>query len=164
MTTADRRIASAGLFLGMGMGGFVDGIVFHQLLQLHAMLSAVHPKVDVASVELNMFWDGVFHALTWVLTAIGIVKLWHAGTARGLWSGHVLAGGALLGWGVFNLVEGIVDHYLLGIHHVVERLGASGYDLLFVASGLVLVVAGARLMRRSEAAGTGPVQGAGPGD
>ena len=151
MTEADGRIASAGLFLGLGMGGFVDGIVFHQLLQLHGMLTAVHPKVDVASVELNMFWDGVFHALTWVLTAIGVLKLWRAGTMRGLWSGHVLAGGALLGWGVFNLVEGIVDHYLLGIHHVVERLGPSVYDALFVGSGLVLGVAGLRLTRRASA-------------
>jgi uncharacterized membrane protein len=26
----------------------------------------------------------------------------------------------LIGFGLFNLVEGIIDHHLLGIHHVNE--------------------------------------------
>jgi hypothetical protein len=26
----------------------------------------------------------------------------------------------LLGWGIFNVVEGLVDHQLLGLHHVNE--------------------------------------------
>ncbi|MCK1539441.1 DUF2243 domain-containing protein, partial [Bradyrhizobium sp. 176] len=30
---------SAGVLLGLGLGGFFDGIVFHQLLQWHHMLS-----------------------------------------------------------------------------------------------------------------------------
>jgi uncharacterized membrane protein len=65
----DRRpLIAAGTLLGVGMGGFVDGILFHQILQLHNMLSAKYPRAGVAvatalvNVEVNMFWDGLFHA------------------------------------------------------------------------------------------------------
>jgi uncharacterized membrane protein len=29
----------------------------------------------------------------------------------------------LLGFGIFNTVEGIIDHHLIGIHHVNETVG-----------------------------------------
>lgn len=34
-----RRLTIGGLLLGLGLGGFVDGIAFHQILQWHHMLS-----------------------------------------------------------------------------------------------------------------------------
>ena len=79
-----RPVTSAGALLGIGMGGFVDGILFHQLLQLHNMLSAKFPVRDVdvrtlaVNLEINMFWDGLFHAFTWTMTAFGIAMLWSA--------------------------------------------------------------------------------------
>ena len=60
-----KPLIRAGIFLGIGMGGFFDGIVLHQLLQVHSMLTAKVPKDTIANVEINMFWDGMFHALTW---------------------------------------------------------------------------------------------------
>jgi len=55
----------------------------------------------------------------------------------------------LVGWGGFNLVEGIVDHHILGIHHVRDDTGAPlGWDLAFLALGATLVVAGLTLKRR----------------
>jgi len=37
----DRRpLIIAGLLLGIDLGGFADGILFHQILQIHNMLSA----------------------------------------------------------------------------------------------------------------------------
>jgi uncharacterized membrane protein len=54
----------------------------------------------------------------------------------------------LAGWGVFNLVEGVIDHQLLGLHHVRDDLGGPlGWDLGFLALGALLVVAGALLAR-----------------
>ena len=79
-----RPLIAAGTLIGIGMGGFVDGILFHQILQLHNMLSAKYPKTGVdaatalANVEINMFWDGLFHAGTWAMTALGIALLWRA--------------------------------------------------------------------------------------
>ena len=66
------------------------------------------------------------------------------GTAR------ELLGAALAGWGAFNLVEGIVDHHLLGLHHVRPGDAELAYDLGFLALGGALVIAGAYLIRSAR--------------
>ena len=72
------RLIAAGLVLGVGLGGFVDGIVLHQLLQLHHMVSHRRSPTTIAGLEVNTFWDGVFHAFSWVAVAVGIGLLWSA--------------------------------------------------------------------------------------
>ena len=57
-----RRAVAAGMLLGIGMGGFVDGILFHQILQLHNMLSNRVLRDSLVHEQINMFWDGLFHA------------------------------------------------------------------------------------------------------
>ncbi len=37
-------LIAAGLFLGLGLGGFVDGIALHQIVQWHHMLSSRVPR------------------------------------------------------------------------------------------------------------------------
>ena len=131
-----RPLVSAGLILGIGLGGFVDGIVLHQILQWHNMLSSVTPPVDLVSMKYNMVWDGMFHALTWILCAVGVALLFRAGRrADVVWSGRLLVGSMLGGWGLFNLVEGLIDHQLLGIHHVHPGDGQLAWDLGFVVLG-----------------------------
>jgi uncharacterized membrane protein len=137
------------------MGGFVDGIVFHQILQLHGMVSAVRPKTSLINVQVNMVWDGVFHACTWITTAAGIAMLFHAGKRAGrAWNGQVLCGAMVMGWGLFNLVEGTVDHHVLQLHHVVEARGLSVYDWLFLASGAAMIVGGWVWVRAGGGAST----------
>ena len=134
--------------MGIGMGGFVDGILFHQILQLHSMLSAKLPQDTLINVKVSMVWDGLFHAFTWLSVAVAIKLLWDAAKDQHvLWSGKIYIGALLMGWGIFNLVEGIIDHHILGVHHVVERLGLSIYDYLFLASGLVFIVAGLMIIK-----------------
>jgi uncharacterized membrane protein len=144
-----RPLISAGTMLGIGMGGFVDGILFHQLLQLHNMLSAKFPVRDVdvrtlaVNLEINMFWDGLFHVFTWVMTAIGIAMLWSAVRQRNVpLSNRTFVGSLALGWGLFNLVEGIIDHHILHIHHVTETSSHLVWDLTFLGSGVVLILVG----------------------
>jgi uncharacterized membrane protein len=57
----------------------------------------------------------------------------------------------LVGWGLFNVVEGVVDHHLLTLHHVREGAGVNetAWDLAFLGFG-VLLVAGGRLLARSD--------------
>ena len=141
-------LITAGTFLGIGMGGFVDGILFHQILQLHGMVTAKFPKTSIANVEINMFWDGMFHALTWTMTAIGLFLLFKAGQRSNVpWLGKILAGALFLGWGLFNVIEGTIDHYLLNLHHVYEVRGQSVYDLLFLLSGVVFMAGGLLALR-----------------
>ncbi len=149
---AHRPPLPAGLWLGLGLGGFVDGIVFHQVLQWHHLFtSAGHPADTLAGLEFNTFWDGIFHAATWLFVVIGLARLWQA--ARGAhppWPALVLLADILSGFGLFNLVEGLVDHQVLGIHHVNETVPRAQWiwwDLGFLAGGAVLVAAGLWLRR-----------------
>ncbi len=141
-------VVSAGVVLGIGLGGFVDGILFHQLLQVHSMLSARVLRDDVVGLEINMFWDGMFHVATWLATVIGVAMLFRAGERPDVvWSRRLLAAGLAIGWGLFNLVEGIIDHHVLHLHHVVERLGESAWDVAFLASGVLLLSLGWLLLQ-----------------
>lgn len=147
----------AGILLGVGLGGFVDGIVLHQILQWHHMLtSAGYPPTSVANLEVNMVWDGIFHAFAWLMTVGGLALLWRASLrADVLWSTKVFVGSLLGGWGLFNLVEGIIDHQILGIHHVREGVPAQlAWDLGFLAFGAALVLIGWALVREGRREGT----------
>src|SRR3954452_6946125 len=86
-------LIAAGLCLGVGLGGFVDGILLHQILQWHNMLSSRVPPVTLVDMKYNMIWDGLFHALTWTVTAVGVGLLFRAGRrASTAWSGRALVG------------------------------------------------------------------------
>lgn len=142
----------SGLLLGVGMGAFVDGILLHQLLQWHEMLSSVRPPVDLVSVKYNMVWDGALHVLAWTVTLAGIVMMFRERGTAARWSKRVLAGAMLTGWGLFDFVEGSIDHQLLGIHHVHPGAHQLAWDLGFssiaglgfIAVGLWAVITGAR--------------------
>lgn len=142
MRASSRPLVVASLLLGLGLGGFVDGIVLHQILQWHHMASSVGDPRIAGDVALNTTLDGLFHAATWLLVASGVYALWRAWRRPEVpRSGRVLLGGMLAGWGTFNLVEGIVDHQILGIHHV-HPSGALAWDLAFLASGAALLLVG----------------------
>jgi uncharacterized membrane protein len=141
-------IISAGVLLGTGLGGFLDGILLHQLLQWHNMLSSRLPPTDLVNMKVNMFWDGLFHAFTWLTTVIGLALLWRAGGRSEVpWSTRSFVGSLAIGWGAFNLVEGLIDHHLLGIHHVHPGAGQLAWDLGFLAFGALLVAVGWGLIR-----------------
>jgi uncharacterized membrane protein len=107
-------------------------------------------------MRVNMTWDGLFHALTWVITLVGILQLRRAASARDpIPSAQAFTGQLLLGWGIFNLVEGLIDHQLLGLHNVREVPNYTVYNLTFLAIGGVLfIVIGWLLMRAGSRVGT----------
>ncbi len=151
MTEERRRspLIAAGVLMGAGLGGFVDGITFHQILQWHNMLSAKIPPNDLVSAKINMYWDGLFHAAVWVLTVIGLFLLWRAGQRRDVpWSGRTFLGALSLGWGLFNVIEGTLDHQLLGIHHVFEyTTNKLPWDISYLVFGVVMLAIGSILIR-----------------
>jgi uncharacterized membrane protein len=143
--------------LGLGLGGFVDGIVLHQVLQWHHLLTGDtggEPMNTVAGLEANTLADGFFHVATWLLVMAGTVMTVRAWQRRELappWRVHF--GMLLTGWGVFNLVEGLIDHQILGLHHVRDDLGAPlGWDLAFLTLGALLVAIGFALAHAGEGA------------
>jgi uncharacterized membrane protein len=50
------------------------------------------------------------------------ISEWRRATLTPRWRFHL--GLLLAGWGLCNVVEGAVNHQLLGIHHVRDDLGA----------------------------------------
>jgi uncharacterized membrane protein len=141
-------LIAAGILLGIGLGGFVDGIVLHQILQWHHMVSGPYPPTTVENLQINTLGDGLFHAATWLTTAAGLVLLWRAARRSDVpWSTSTFVGTLAMGWWMFNLVEGIVDHHLLAIHHVRPGPGELAWDLGFLAFGAILVAIGWMLVQ-----------------
>jgi uncharacterized membrane protein len=143
---------SAGIFFGLGLGGFFDGIVLHQILQWHHMLtSAGFPPDSVENLKINTLLDGIFHASTYVFVAVGLIILWrHAHKVHVQWSTKLLAGTMLLGFGIFNVVEGIIDHHILGLHHVNETVPPDEWvywDAGFLLWGIAMIIVGWGLKR-----------------
>ena len=140
----------SGLLVGSGLGAFFDGILFHQILQWHNMLSNVRPPVDLVSMKYNMLYDGVFHAAAWLLTAIGVVTLLRQAQRGNAVRGASFGGGALAGWGLFNVIEGLIDHQIFGLHHVHPGPDQLAWDWGFVFTGAVFVALGFGWARRSS--------------
>lgn len=144
-------IISAGLLLGTGLGGFFDGILLHQILQWHNMLSSVRPPTDLVAMKYNMVWDGLFHAFTWVMTVAGLARLWLAGKREDVpWSTPTFVGALLMGWGLFNWIEGMIDHQMLGLHHVHPGEHQLAWDLGFIASGMLMVAIGFAMIKAGK--------------
>jgi uncharacterized membrane protein len=146
---------AAGILFGLGLGGFFDGIVLHQILQWHHMLTdAGYPATSVENLKINTFWDGLFHATTYLFVATGLMVLWRASRRRHVrWSTKLLAGTLLIGFGLFNVVEGIVDHHLLGIHHVNETVPREQWifwDVGFLIWGAAMLIGGGVLLKLGQ--------------
>ena len=154
-------IIASGLLLGAGLGAFLDGIVLHQILQWHNLLSSVRPPTDLLSMKYNMVWDGLFHALCWLTVIAGLWRLWLAGKRLDVaWSASNLGGAMLAGWGLFNFWEGIIDHQVLGLHHVHPGPGQLVWDVGFLIFGLLLTATGGALIGWRAAETRAPRPGA----
>jgi len=82
------KIRTAGLLLGFGLGAFLEGILMHPVV-------------------------GTFYIFVWAISVGGVLTLWAAIRGPGpLPSGRVFIAYGLIGWGVFNMLEGIASHNL----------------------------------------------------
>ena len=109
-----------GFLTGVAVTGFFDGIVLHQILQWHHMICIeTHcAATTVATLKRQTFTDGLFHAVMWIVLLTGLALLSSAVSRGEPFTPRRFWGSLLFGAGVFNVVEGIVDHHILQIHHV----------------------------------------------
>jgi uncharacterized membrane protein len=153
-TAAEGPLLSPAILLGIGLGGLLDGVVLHQILQWHHVLSAdgCCPTTTVAGLEDNTLADGVFHLTVLIVTCAGAVAAltaWREGRLAPPWRAQI--GGLLVGWGIFNLIDS-ANHFILEIHHVRDDLGGpAGWDLGFLLFALALICAGAALITSTRA-------------
>lgn len=153
ISSARGSVVRAGVVLGLGIGGFFDGIVLHQILQWHHLLSDAnyYPPTTLENLQINTLADGLFHAATWSLTLIGLFMFWNVYQhRRAALSTRVFIGAMLMGWGIFNLVEGIINHHILGIHHVRPGADQAVWDIGFLVWGVLMLIGGWLLTRAGE--------------
>jgi uncharacterized membrane protein len=135
-----------GAVLGFALGGFFDGILLHQILQWHHLLSLVPGIVDM---RMQVLWDGYFHASMYVIAAVSLWGLWRAHKHAGEAWGRPLLGALLVGFGLWHVVDSIASHWVLGIHRV--KLDSSNplvWDLIwFTAFGVVPLLIGWFMLR-----------------
>ena len=148
-------LLTASTLLGIGMGGFLDGILFHRILQVHSILSNRVPRTSQANVEIDMFWDGLLHAFSYVTVIAGLWLLWKATAEKEPLS---MVGSIL--WNVAGM--GIVQprgrhshHEIFQVHHVIQYGNHLLWDMVFVASGVVLIEIGWGMVK-SQSATTRP--------
>ncbi|WP_439533730.1 DUF2243 domain-containing protein [Polymorphobacter sp.] len=141
-----------GVLLGVALGGFFDGILLHQILQWHHLLSLVPGAGDL---RMQVIWDGWFHALMYGLAGLGLWGLWRVQRSGETGSGRGLAAALLAGVGLWHVVDSILSHWVLGIHRIrIDSPNPLAWDIgWFLAFGIVPLLWGWWLARGR---GTGP--------
>lgn len=114
------------------------------------------PVDTVAGLEVNTMWDRLFHVTSrrccsswpaWPGCGIGSATSGRCYCAR--WPGCWPPAG---GWGLGNLVEGIVDHHVLRVHHVRDDVtNPLAWDLGILALGALLLLGGLAVYRSAQA-------------
>jgi uncharacterized membrane protein len=146
--------------LGFALGGFIDGILLHQVLQWHHLLSLVEGEA-LRDLRVQIMADGLFHVLMYVIALVGLWLLWRArGGITGRSNDIRLVASALLGFGLWQVVDVAGFHWVMGIHRIrVDVPNPLFWDLAWlVVFAVPSLGAGWWLMRKA-----GPDGPAGPG-
>lgn len=148
-TTRSRLALVGGGVLGIGLAAVLDVIVFHQILQTHHLLSNIYDPGTLDGLQRNVYYDGLFSLAMLGVMGLGASVIWWA-TNHSSYRLSTLAvvGSVLIGMGVFNTYDGIVDHYVLGIHDAVH--GTTIWNPPWVLVSLVLLIAGGVLLQRGR--------------
>jgi uncharacterized membrane protein len=145
-----------GGLLGIGIAGFVDESIFHQLLQWHNFYWATDERGRILS-------DGLFHVGSTLVLLWGALRLWFD---RGSWTqihSRAILAGILLGAGGFNTYDGVVQHVIFHLHLVNERVcrlpmannsimscrADIPYEVVWILIGALVLGAGVALVRRA---------------
>ena len=140
------RLLVGGSVAGFGLGAVVDVHLFHHVLQTHHLLSNYRDPGTLSGLRWNVFWDGVFSLAMVAVAGVGAAVVWRtANLADEPLSTRRLVGSVLVGAGLFNLFDGVVDHYLLGLHHVVH--GTTRWDPHWVVGSVLLLAGGLAVLR-----------------
>jgi Predicted membrane protein len=103
------------LLIGFALGGFFDGILLHQILQWHHLLSGLSSSV-ASDLPFQLLADGLFHLLMYVIAVLGGMVLLRYRSPEET-SGSVLRP-VLFGFGAWHLLDAFISHWVLGIHRI----------------------------------------------
>ncbi len=128
----------------MGVAAFIDEAVFHQVLHWHHFY-------DRSTADVALVSDGLFHAFGWFAIVAGLFLMAdvmrRGAMVRPRWWGTVL-----LGVGVFQLYDELVQHKLLALHQIRYGVDIVPYDLVWSAVAVMAIVVGSLIVLRSRRA------------
>jgi uncharacterized membrane protein len=106
----------------------------------------------IDTLRLNVLWDGLFLTIALVVTIVGVGLLWSAAHKKETfpirWEFIRLL---LFSFGLFNIIEGIINHHILSLHHVKDDPNPLIWDLTFLAiAGVPFIGIGWALMMRKS--------------
>lgn len=133
------KLALSGVLAGIGVAAFVDETFLHQLLHWHHFYDKSTPTVGLVS-------DGYFHAVGWAAVVVGLFLFADLQRRAATVPRRVWAGG-LIGWGGFQLYDGLFQHKVLGLHQIRYHVNLLPYDLVWNIAGGIGLVVGLLLLR-----------------
>lgn len=128
----------SGFLFGIGLVAFIDEAVFHQLLRWHHFY-------DKSTTDIGLISDGLFHAFSWFATIGGLFIFADLRRRNALLLLRWL-GGVLLGSGIFQLYDGIIQHKLMKIHQIRYVDNVLYYDWIWNIIAIALILAGSILI------------------
>lgn len=132
----------SGFLFGVGFVAFFDETVFHQLLHWHHFY-------DKSTTNAGLVSDGFFHAFSWFATVGGLFLFADLRRRNALWLKRWF-GGLLLGAGLFQLYDGIIQHKLMRLHQIRYVENVLLYDLIWNISAVLLIMIGAFIVIRTR--------------
>jgi uncharacterized membrane protein len=139
---ATRRSIMAGALMGVGVAGFVDETVFHQLLHWHHFYDRSTPSWGLIS-------DGIFHAVSW-FCVVGGLFLFADLRRRRVWHKTSHLAGFCLGLGVFQLYDGTIQHKWWHLHQIRYHVATLPYDLVWNVIAAMVIALGVALLLRAR--------------
>lgn len=132
--SAQNKILLSGVFIGVGIMALIDEIIFHQLLQWHHFF-------DFNTMQFGIFSDGLLNAFALFAIVAGIFLFAHV-TKMYTYSLLRWFSGIFIGLGSFQLIDGIINHKLFGIHQIRYVVNILPYDIAWNASAILLLLIG----------------------
>ncbi|WP_040978560.1 DUF2243 domain-containing protein [Oceanobacillus jeddahense] len=132
----------SGFLFGLGMVAFIDEFVFHQLLQWHHFY-------DRSTTQIGLISDGLFHAFSWFATVGALFMLADLRRRKAWWKKRWL-GGTMLGAGIFNLYDGLIQHKLMQLHQIRYGVDLLPYDLTWNILAGGIVIAGGMVLYQTQ--------------
>lgn len=148
-TITRRALVAAGVF-GFGFSGLIDVIVLHHIFQLHHLVSGIYPMNTLRGLRTNILADGLFSIGMIVIAGIGAGLLWQSERRSTIpLAVRPIAGAAVIGLGIFDLYDVLIDHVVLGLHQPASQGGYYNphwavISLLIIGTGIYLYQTGAR--------------------
>ncbi|KOR89605.1 hypothetical protein AM231_10965 [Paenibacillus solani] len=136
------RNLGSGVLFGLGLVGFIDEAVFHQLLHWHHFY-------DKATSDIGLVSDGLFHALSWFATIGSSFMLADVHRRHAFWPKRWV-GGVLLGGGVFQLYDGIIQHKWMRLHQIRYNVDIRPYDWIWNVIAAIMIIVGIILIVRTQ--------------